>query len=223
MGFTRVEALKWNTSRMIGDLEVRALPFYGEQPTAGEGVYPGLFNVGTTWAIRGPGVSCAFFADAGSDVRASMKTVCRREAPIELLFCGVRGFRVKPIFYSYTTLDAYLVNVPIDQLTTPPQLMADAAEALEYVRLLNSRFVIPCDDGGAPWYRREGMGPKYQGYPGMPVDGASVHGENEDADPFPERLSDLDSKRALLLRPGESWSNHELRRRAPFVWPFETR
>ncbi len=218
LGFTRVEALPWYESRKVGDLEVHALPFYGEQPTSGEGVYPGLFNIGSTWAIRGPGVSCAFFADAGADVRGSMRTVCKKISPVELLFCGVRGFRVKPIFFSFTTLDAYLVNVPMADVTTPQQLMADAAEALEYGRLLKARRVVPCADGGAPWYWREGMGPRYAGYPGLPVEGASTHDENDDADPFPEVLSALAPKRALLLRPGDSW-NGAVSRVAPFEWP----
>ncbi len=218
LGFTRVEALPWFESRRIGDLELRALPFYGEQPTSREGVYPGLFNIGSTWAVKGPGVSCAFFADAGSDLRGSMRAVCKKVAPVDILFCGVRGFRVKPIFFSFTTLDAYLVNVPLADLTAPQQLMADAAEALEYGRLLRAKHVVPCADGGAPWYWREGMGPRYAGYPGVPVEGASTHDENADADPFPEVLSALAPSRALLLRPGDRW-NEKLTRQAPFQWP----
>lgn len=221
LGFTQVEALPWFSKRLVGDLEVQALPFYGEQPTRGEGVYPGLFNVGSTWAIRGPGVSCAFFADAGDDVRGSMRSVCSRVAPIDLLFCGVRGFRVEPIFFSFTTLDAFLVNVPMAELRTPQHLMADAAQALDYGRRLRCTFVVPCADGGAPWYWREGMGPKYPGYPGQPVEGASSLDENLGADPYPERVSHLartGGPRALLLRPGEGWSN-SVRRWPLFVWP----
>ncbi len=220
LGFTRVEALAWHSSRLVGDLEVQALPFYGEQPTSGHGVYPGLFNIGSTWAIRGPGVSSAFFADAGTDVRGSMRDVCQKIDPVDVLFCGVRGFRVKPIFYSYTTLDAFLVNVPMSELGTPQQLMADAAEALEYGRLLGAKRVVPCADGGAPWYWREGMGPKYPGYPGQPVDGASTHDENPDADPFPELLESLARKRprSLLLRPGDRWHG-TISRAKPFEWP----
>jgi hypothetical protein len=148
-----------------------------------------------------------------------MREVCQRIAPVEMLFCGVRGFRVKPIFFSFTTLDAYLVNVPMADLTAPQQLMADAAEALEYGRLLKATYVVPCADGGAPWYWREGMGPHYAGYPGAPVDGASRHDENSDADPYPERLAQLGAKRALLLRPGDRWSGEQRSRVEPFVWP----
>ena len=76
LGYTRVEALAWGEERRVGDLTVRALPFYGEQPTDGEGLYPGLFNEGNTWLVRAPGFSAAFFADAGHDVRGDMESVC---------------------------------------------------------------------------------------------------------------------------------------------------
>lgn len=209
LGFTRVEALPWFSSRRVGALTVQALPFFGEQPTDGEGVYPGLFNVGSTWVVRGPRRSAAFLADAGADVRGSMAEVCRlaaRGGPVEVLFCGVRGFRLEPIFFGFTTLDAYLVNVPADALTRPQQLMAGPREALAWARALGASALVPCADGGAPWYWREGMGPRYPGYPGLPVDGASWQEENPDADPFPERVA-LARRRGdpevLLLRPGE--------------------
>ena len=160
-------------------MQVRALPFYGEQPTDEEGLYPGLFNEGNTWLVRAPGFSAAFFADAGHDVRGDMRDVCRavrKEAPVDVLFCGIRGFRLKPLFYGFTTLEAFLVNVPLQALTRPQRLMAGPEEALEYGRLLGARDVVPCADGGAPWYWREGMGPRYPGYPGEPVGGASHTG-----------------------------------------------
>ncbi len=224
LGFTRVEALPWWATRRVGGVEVQALPFYGEQPTGGEGVHPALWNVGATWAIRGPDFSGAFFADSGRDLRGDMRQVCRRMKPVDVLFCGVRGFRVKPIFYSFTTLDAFLVNVPLDQVTQPQQLMADAQEALEYGALLGAKHVVPCADGGAPWYWREGMGPKYAGYPGLPVDGASPYEENADADPFPERVREVrrpGHPDPLLLRPGDrwSWQTQRVTRAEPFAWP----
>jgi L-ascorbate metabolism protein UlaG (beta-lactamase superfamily) len=206
LGFTRVEALGWGEERQVGDVTVRALPFYGEQPTAGEGPYPGLFNEGNTWRVSvaggraeraggGPGFSAAFFADAGRDVRGDMREVCRSEratgGPVDVLFCGIRGFRLRPLLYARTTLTPFLAGVPLDALTEPQQLMADPAEALAYGALLGARWVVPCADGGAPWYWREGMGPRYPGYPGTPVEGASTLEENPDADPFPERLADV--------------------------------
>jgi hypothetical protein len=226
LGFTNVEAPSWFGSRKVGGLSVHALPFYGEQPTDGAGVYEGLFNAGTTWVVRGPTTSAAFFADSGHDVRGSMREVCdfaARGGPVEVLFCGVRGFRLRPLFFGFTTLDAYLVNVPLDALTTPQQLMADAPEALEYARRLGATTVVPCADGGAPWYWREGMGPKYPGYPGQPVEGASWHEENPDADPFPERVEGFrkgGDARVVVLRPGEQLAGGARRLVPGFDWPF---
>lgn len=231
LGFTRVEALRWGETRRVGDAQIQALPFHGEQPTDQDGIYKGLFNEGNTWLVRNAKLSAAFFADAGHDVRGDMRQVCRRvqkERPVDLLFCGIRGFRLAPIFFGFTTLDAFLVDVPLDALCSPQQLMASPREALEYGALLGARYVVPCADGGAPWYWREGMGPKYPGYPGAPVEGASELEENPDADPYPERLESERGKgdpKALLLRPGEAlqWNG----RRAPdvlrsrgFTWPF---
>lgn len=233
LGFTRVEPLRWGEERQVGDTTVRALPFHGEQPTGGEGVYPGLFNEGNTWLVRAPGFSAAFFADAGHDVRGDMRQVCRQvrqEGPVDVLFCGVRGFRLAPIFFGSTTLEAFLTGVPLEELTRPQQLMAGPEEALEFGELLGARCVVPCADGGAPWYWREGMGPRYPGYPGEPVAGASRMDENPDADPYPERLEQVRRQRghgpeSLLLRPGEAlrWRGPqapEVVRYSGFRWPL---
>ncbi|MET0401424.1 MAG: MBL fold metallo-hydrolase [Cystobacter sp.] len=235
LGYTRVEALRWGEERQVGDITVRALPFHGEQPTDGAGLYPGLFNEGNTWLVRAPGFSAAFFADAGRDTRGDMETVCRalrEEAPVDVLFCGVRGFRLEPLFFGYTTLDAYLVDVPLELLTQPQQLMAGPEEALRYGELLGARYVVPCADGGAPWYWREGMGPRYPDYPGEPVHGASTRDENPDADPYPERLAQVRRRerfkpQALLLRPGEALAWKGRQKPEPlqypgFRWPFGT-
>jgi L-ascorbate metabolism protein UlaG (beta-lactamase superfamily) len=234
LGFTRVEPLRWGEARQVGDVTVRALPFHGEQPTDERGPYPDLYNEGNAWLVRAPGFSSAFFADSGHDARGDMDAVCRRvrreEGPVDVLFCGVRGFRLAPIFFGFTTLDAFLVNVPRGALTKPQQLMAGPEEALRYGELLGARYVVPCADGGAPWYWREGMGPRYPGYPGQPVSGASQLDENPDADPYPERLAGVrravgHGPQALLLRPGEAlrWRGArrpEVVRYPGFEWPF---
>lgn len=233
LGFRRAEALRWGETRTFGEATVRALPFYGEQPTSGEGVYPALFNEGATWLVRGPELSAAFFADAGRDVRGDMRDVCdavRHEGPVDLLFCGIRGFKLRPLFFAFTTLEPFLVNVPLDVLDEPQQLMADPFEALELGERIGARFVVPCADGGAPWYWREGMGPPYPGYPGTPVPGAGGQEENPDADPYPERLEQARRERGagpkpLLLRPGEgiAWRGARAPERLRFdgfEWPF---
>jgi hypothetical protein len=76
------------------------------------------------------------------------------------------------------------------------------------------------------------MGPRYPGYPGEPVSGASTRDENPDADPYPERLEQVrrtqgHGPQALLLRPGEAlrWRGArppQVVRRPGFTWPFGT-
>lgn len=219
LGFRHVEALPWWSTREVGDVTVQALPFYGEQPTDRPGVHTGLRNVGSTWKVSTPSHRFAFFADAGHDAVGDMKDVCRKAGPVDTLFCGVRGFKLDPLFFGATTLSAFLVDVPAKLLTTPQQLMADGPQALDYAKRLGAKTLVPCADGGAPWYWREGMGPKYPGYPGEPVLGASRLDENPDADPFPERISAKGTGVKLkILRPGEDLRGHAS---PPFTWPFE--
>ncbi|MFN7130724.1 MAG: MBL fold metallo-hydrolase [Myxococcales bacterium] len=235
LGFTRVEPLRWWDARSIGDVELQALPFHGEQPTDSEGVYAGLRNVGSTWLVRGPGISAAFYADAGRDAWGDMRAVSRRvrrAGAVDYLFCGIRGFRLRPLFFGSTTLKNFLADVPLALLTEPQQLMADADEALDYGTLLGAKHVVPCADGGAPWFWREGMGPYYPGYPTAgAVHPPDLHAhENPDADPFPERLAEArrrrrDGPEALVLRPGDLLSSATgepvPRRFKGFGWPFE--
>lgn len=218
LGFTHVEPLAWWEARRVGDVTVQALPFYGEQPTDGEGVYQGLRNVGSTWLVKTKHDAHAFFADAGRDALGDMSDVARKAGPVKRLFCGVRGFKLRPIFFGFTTLDAFLVNVPVDALTEPQQLMADGPEALRYAKALKAKELVPCADGGAPWYWREGMGPKYPGYPGEPVVGASPYEENDAADPYPERVvAGRGAPRVRILRPGQNLDGAASK---PFRWPF---
>ena len=232
-GFQHVEPMAWWATARVGDAEVSALPFHGEQPTDREGIYPGLFNHGNAWLVRSPGFSCAFAADAGHDIREDMAHVFRKvgkAGPVDVLFTGIRGFRIPPLFFAFSTLDPFLVNVPLDELSRPQRLMADPREALRWGKLLHARAVVPCADGGAPWYWREGMGPRYPGYPGTPVEGANMLEENPDADPFPERLEwerarVSNAPEALLLRPGEGLTVRAgaIQRvvHPRFRWPFQ--
>jgi L-ascorbate metabolism protein UlaG (beta-lactamase superfamily) len=226
-GFTSVHRVPWWESRTIGDLELRALPFHGEQPTGGKGLYRGLWNEGNTWVVRGPAVSAAFFADSGRDARGDMLEVCRRErrahGAVDLLFTGIRGFSLEPLFYGFTTLDAYLVNVRPEELDRKQRLMADPADALDFGHALGASRVVPYADGGAPWYWREGMGAFHPGYRGEGVKPATP-GDDPDSDPFPERLVAERAKRsrgprALVLRPGDLVRGASVHRFEPFAWP----
>jgi L-ascorbate metabolism protein UlaG (beta-lactamase superfamily) len=227
LGFTQVEALPWWSSRQVKDIHITALPFFGEQPTDGPGVHSGLRNVGSTWLVKTPAKTALFVADAGHDVSGHMDQVMKKVQTmthVDVLFSGVRGFKLKPIFFAHTTLESFLVDVPFEALLTPQCLMADATQAVNWAEILGATHLVPCADGGAPWYWREGMGPKYPGFPGETVPGASRLDENPDADPYPETAvqAALHSKvKVTVLRPGQQWMPGKSPvAAAPFGWPF---
>lgn len=154
VGFTNVHALPWFSSRKVGALSVHALPFYGEQPTSGEGVYPGFFNEGSTWVLRGPSTSAAFFADSGDDVRGRMSRRLRAGdagwADRRALLWRARLPARANLLRLHDALGPYLVNVPLNVLITKQQLMASPREALDYAKQLEAKTLVPCADGGAP-------------------------------------------------------------------------
>ncbi len=234
IGFENVVRLPWWKSVTVGDVTIEALPFYGEQPHGGEPLYEGLWNEGNTYVVRTGGVSAAFFADAGRDVRGDMMDVARRvrrKARVDFLFTGIRGFRLFPVFYPFTTVDAFLANVPLEAVGEPQQLMSDAPAALDLGDALGARWVVPYADGGAPWYWREGMGPYYEGFDSFPgyKPPPPSPADDPDSDPFPERLEEERERRgkgpaALILRPGDGVRvkarKPELHRYEGFAWPF---
>ena len=235
VGFTNVIPLPWWKEHRVGDVTVQAMPFYGEQPTDGPPVYDAVWNEGNTYVVRTPSLSCAFLADSGHDVRGRMIDVARRarkKAPLDVLFTGIRGFRMHPLFFGFTTIDAFLVNVPLGDLARPQQLMNDASDALDIGAAFGARWVVPYADGGAPWYWREGMGPSYVGFPAVPgwKPAPATPADDPDSAPFPERLEEERVRRdagpeALILRPGDAFRLRrgalERHRYDEFAWPFD--
>lgn len=238
VGFTRVSSMRWWETTRVGDLEIAAMPFHGEQPCAVELVDPELRNLGNTWAIRTPALSAAFLADTGRDGAGSMHDVAiearRRWGPIDFVFSGIRGFSLAPLFLPFTTLDAMFVNVPVDLLHVRARLMHDADDLLAVAELFGARWAVPYADGGAPWYWREGMGPTYAGFPAYPgeVDAATEDREEPRSAPFPENLVRAASARypgaalvePLVLRPGDLVRVRGGRVRVGgvdgFAWPY---
>ncbi len=236
LGFTRVLTPRWWESLRFGDVEVQVLPFLGEQATATALVYPEVRNAGNTYAIRTPELSAAFLADTGHDPLGHMTDVAaearERFGPVDLLFGGMRAFRIHPVLYPFTTLDAFLLNVPLELAGVQQQLMNDAGELLDTAARFGAPFVVPYADGGAPWYWREGMGPAYRGYPAY--EGFREAPENaiedEQSDPFPERLAEVAAQRpaggpeALVLRPGDDLrlegGRPHIRRHPGHAWPW---
>jgi hypothetical protein len=240
VGFTRVESVSWWSTKRVGDLELQAMPFHGEQPTAIDVVDPALRNVGNTWAVRTPAFSAAFLADTGRDALGAMSDVAlearRRWGPVDMVFSGMRGFSLAPILLPFTTLDAMFVNVPLDLVGVRQRLMHDAADVLQVAELFGARWAVPYADGGAPWYWREAMGPAYRGYPSYPgqVEAPGADVEDPKSAPFPERLEEAARLRygdggpvePLILRPGDlvrlAKGKVRVGRVEGFAWPYDT-
>ncbi len=211
IGFSRVVEWQPGERRQVGDLTLEALPFFGEQPTASALIDETIRNVGCTCIVRTPDFSAAFLADTGADARGSMREAAHHVDQVDVVFSGARGFSLAPLFFPTTTLDVFLANVPIDELTKTQALMHDAETALDCAEAFRAKLLVPYADGGAPWYWREGMGPSYAGYPSYPGwrTAPSMSEELAQSDPFPERVVECarvrqSAVRVECLRPNDS-------------------
>ena len=215
MGFQDVQIMDWWQEKLIGDINVVALPFYGEQPTNGDQLCPEIRNVGNTYLLRTPRFSCAFLADSGRDRQGDVRDVAheafRRWGAIDVLFAGYRGWYLYPIQYVWSSVSYYLLFVPPELYTVRQTIMNNTAEAVDTAEAWHARYLAPYANGGAPWYWANGLGPA------LNFDG-TILSENSYFDPFPERcLEELRVRSApsrdtlvgsfvspLMLRPGES-------------------
>ncbi|HEY3999154.1 MAG TPA: MBL fold metallo-hydrolase [Candidatus Xenobia bacterium] len=232
LGFSDVRPTAWWQEVRIGDIDVTALPFYGEQPTTGAMLHPAVRNAGNTWLVRTPRCSAAFTADSGRDGQGDVQEValeaCRRYGPLDFLFTGYRGWSMYPIQLLKSSIARYLLFVPAPLWTVRQQLMTSVEEAVDLAERWQARFLVPYADGGAPWYWQRGLGPRLDQMPR----------EHVGVDPFPDhvvraagqRCPEADgttaasSTRPLLLRPGDSvvWDGSGLERVRVdgHRWPF---
>jgi L-ascorbate metabolism protein UlaG (beta-lactamase superfamily) len=215
LGFQDVRQMHWWQQEQVGDIEIAALPFYGEQPTTGEQLCPEVTNAGNVYLCRTARFSCAVLADSGRDRRGDVREVAReahrRWGPIDVLFAGYRGWSLYPVQYLSSSVRRYLLFVPPDQYGVRQTIMNSAAEAVDTAENWHARYLVPYADGGAPWYWEAGLGPA------LDADGRKLQ-ECVYFDPFPERcLEELRVRSApspntivgspvapLLLRPGQS-------------------
>jgi L-ascorbate metabolism protein UlaG (beta-lactamase superfamily) len=217
LGFRHVHELEWWQSARIGDIEIVALPFYGEQPTSGEQLFSEVRNAGNAYLVRTPDLSCGFTADCGRDSRGDVRNVAleayRRFGPVDFLFSGYRGWRTYPIQLVKSSVPEFVLFVPPELDDVRQSLMSDASEAIDTAEHWHARYFVPYADGGAPWYWEIGLGPVLD----------SSHGQSGEwayFDPLPERvLHELRTRSAptpttiaasrvqgMLMRPGESIS-----------------
>jgi L-ascorbate metabolism protein UlaG (beta-lactamase superfamily) len=235
LGFTDVTVLPWNEMLQVGDIEVHALPFYGEQPTEAEMLHPEIRNVGSTYLVRTPSLSAVFLADSGRDGLGNVKDVASatraRLGKVDVVFSGYRGWLLYPPQYLFSSVARFLLFVPPWLWTVRQQIMTDAQMAVDIAERWGARYVAAYADGGAPWHWNIGLGPRL----------------DQDArelnlfDPFPERLADAalfraetpagkalaSSVKPVILRPGDSMcgvtGDAKIARVPGHAWPYAER
>jgi L-ascorbate metabolism protein UlaG (beta-lactamase superfamily) len=236
LGFSRVKVLEWGQSTLVGDIDVHALPFYGEQPTDGDVLHPTVRNAGNTYLVRTPTFSSVFLADSGRDGQGDVKEVAVRSrarlGPVDVVFAGYRGWLTYPAQHLLSSVARFLLFVPPALWNVRQRVMIDADDALDVAERWGARFVVGYADGGAPWYWQVGLGPR--------LDDAAAR-ELAAFDPFPERLIERAAQRSqtpdgkpvaspvqpLLLRPGDSVcdvaTSPSVARTAGYAWPYAER
>lgn len=196
LGFTNVTSLGWGEATTVGDVELRALPLYGEQPTDHRALHPELRNHGNTYVVRGPRFSAALLADSGRDGLGDVRDLAidaRREfGPVDVVLTGYRGWQMYPVQHIFSSVARYVLFVPPWLWGTRQQLMTTPEGAIDVAERFGARYVIPYADGGAPWHWRVGLGPV--------LDGRGV--ETRGFDLFPERVVDAAVDRSQALDGG---------------------
>lgn len=120
LGFKNVIAPEWyGPPLMVGDIEVSALPFFGEQPLRRGAVRdPQLRNWGSTYFLRTDQYSCWCLVDSGNDPLGSASEVANHVAErlggVDLLLCGLREFY--PTNPLYIGAGTYWLSLSPDQM-----------------------------------------------------------------------------------------------------------
>lgn len=171
LGFTRVQEKEWYSEPFrIGDITVRALPFYGEQATLNERPqYEDAWNWGNTYWVELDGFTSWFLIDSGRDVRGSMEEVADRvlaeHGRVDCLLSNMKPFMLdSPL---YINLGANWLTLSSDQLARFHLMRADVitlgveglARVCEHAR---PRYFLPY----AHWWHAPGVA--------LPREGASV-------------------------------------------------
>jgi radical SAM superfamily enzyme YgiQ (UPF0313 family)/L-ascorbate metabolism protein UlaG (beta-lactamase superfamily) len=232
LGFPRILEMDWGEVQRIGELEIHALPFFGEQPTSGAVLHPEVRNHGNTYVLQGPELAAAFVADAGRDRAGDIRDVARTfrstHGPVDIVFAGYRGWFTYPTQLAFTSVPRYLLFVPPSEWRVRQQLMNDAVGAVDLAELWGASWLIPYGAGGAPWYWTRGLGPRLDG----------LGQEDPSFDPWPERGEEAAARRVgfpggtwmqssvqvRVLRPGDGIedvrSGTPVRRLAGHAWPW---
>jgi L-ascorbate metabolism protein UlaG (beta-lactamase superfamily) len=232
LGFSNIHAMAWGDSTTVRDVEISALPFYGEQPTDGDVLHPEVSNHGNTYVVRTPTFGVALLADSGRDHRGDVRDVAtswaRKAGPVDVVLSGYRGWATYPPLHLLSSVAPFFLFAPRTSWASRQQLMNSASDAVDVAERFGAATLVPYGDGGAPWHWRIGLGPR--------LDGSGVDDDN--FDPFPARVAAAGRNRVhtpngerlgssvdvVLLHPGESLagagSAPRVVRHRGHEWPF---
>ncbi len=112
----RCHAMPWWTTTRVGDIEIDALPFFGEQPTRGApGPTVGLRSWGNCYRFTTPEFSAMLLVDSGNDPTGNMLDVVRQSVaergPPDVVLSNCRAF---PEIIN-VGLPHYVLAVPFDR------------------------------------------------------------------------------------------------------------
>ena len=234
LGFSDVHTMAWGESTTVGDVEISALAFFGEQPTDGDVLHPEVSNHGNTYVVRTPTFGVALLADSGRDHRGDVRDVAtswfRAAGPVDVVLSGYRGWATYPPLHLLSSVAPFFLFAPRASWSSRQQLMNSVADAVDVAERFGATMLIPYGDGGAPWHWQIGLGPR--------LDGSGVDDDN--FDPFPERVAAAARNRVctpsgewlgssvdvVLLHPGESLlglgTAPRVVRHRGHEWPFAT-
>jgi len=90
-------AMAWHTTTRVGDIEITALPFFGEQPTRdAPGPADGLRSWGNCYRFTTPEFDALILVDSGIDPMGNMVDVVRRSVaergPVDVVLSNCRAF-----------------------------------------------------------------------------------------------------------------------------------
>jgi hypothetical protein len=161
-GFKRVIPVGWPTPgaspcvQAFGSLELRAFPFYGEQPLANSlWRDPALRSWGNTYHVRTPRFSTFVLIDSGRDYLGDMRTVAREAydalGATDFVLSNLRRFyvgvkRSSPFYI--TGLGHYWLALAPDQMAhfdrLGPQLLTLGPEGVsEFCKAARARYFLP--------------------------------------------------------------------------------
>jgi glyoxylase-like metal-dependent hydrolase (beta-lactamase superfamily II) len=165
LGFKNVIPLEWYAPPYrVGDLEIHAFPFYGEQPLLAERPRaPSLRNWGNTYVLRSEHFSAWVLIDSGNDIEGRMASVAEevraRFGSVDYVFSNFRPFGITHPFY-ITGSGHYWLSLTPDQMRRFHEMKDDFITLAppgiaEVCAAAGARYVLPY----AHWWAELGQFP----------------------------------------------------------------